>query len=91
MNRINHCPVCGYRLNEPSWLDDRSASFEICPSCGIQFGYDDVAGGDMEKRSEVYRSWRAEWVQRGMPWESIGMATPDSWNPQEQLKNILEP
>jgi hypothetical protein len=35
----HRCPVCGYALAEPAWTPERGGSFEICPSCGIQFGY----------------------------------------------------
>ena len=50
----NICPACGYDgLEEPPWTDG-SASDEICPSCGIQFGYEDFAGGDVDARKSVH-------------------------------------
>ena len=34
---MHTCPVCGYdQLSEPP------KDFTICPSCGTEFGYDDV-------------------------------------------------
>jgi len=52
-----NCPVCGYVLQFIPW-DGLSASDEICPSCGIQFGYDDAAGGNVQAREEIYKRWR---------------------------------
>ena len=31
------CPVCGY-----GFLPDDAMDHDICPSCGTEFGYDDV-------------------------------------------------
>ena len=40
---MNICPVCGYNaLHEPAYDRFGCASFEICPCCGIEFGYDDA-------------------------------------------------
>jgi transcription elongation factor Elf1 len=52
------CPACGYTgLREAPWDDKNGGSQEICTSCGIQFGYDDAAGGDTSKRKTIYRHW----------------------------------
>ncbi len=81
------CPVCGYRLGFAPW-DGPSASHEICPCCGIEFGYDDMAGGDATRRKSVYDAWRARWIERGMPWTSVGIPRPESWDPAGQLRNL---
>jgi len=53
------CPVCGYpKLREPPYTAESGGSFEICPSCGIQFGYMDARD---DLREEVYRRWREAW------------------------------
>jgi hypothetical protein len=53
------CPVCAYPdLSEPPWTDEGIGSQEICPRCGIQFGYDDAAGGDAAKRERIHAEWR---------------------------------
>jgi hypothetical protein len=83
----NYCPVCGYDLGFPAWTD-LSPSDEICPSCGIQFGYEDAAGGDIKRRSLIYQQWRIQWIQKGMPWNSLGIEPPNNWDPKEQLKNL---
>lgn len=64
---------------------------EICPSCGIEFGYSDAQyykSGDIS----VYRNWREQWIKNGMKWthndEDSLREKPQNWNPKEQLKNI---
>ncbi len=75
------CPVCGYPgLAQPPHSEEGGGSYEICLSCGFEFGYDDDACGIS------YESWRREWVQKGMPWSSLGTAPPPRWNPREQLR-----
>lgn len=56
------CPVCKHRCYCLPW-DGESPSYEICESCGIQFGYTDFAGGgSAEQRKKVYGKWYAQWV-----------------------------
>jgi hypothetical protein len=92
MSRFDHstlCPVCGYLLGFESWKGN-SASHEMCPSCGIEFGYDDVpeASGTQGTRDQIYTRWRKRWVKDGMKWSSHGIAPPPGWNPLGQLKMI---
>jgi len=88
MIKEQYCPVCGYTLWFSPWVDE-NPSDEICPSCGIQFGYDDAQQGeDFSQRSAIYMRWRNKWIQDGMPWFSQSMGKPDNWNPNEQLKRI---
>jgi len=83
------CFSCGYpELVEPPWEND-SASDEICPSCGIHFGYDDAAGGDPARREAVYREWRRRWIAAGMKWWS-GRDAPAGWNPEAQFRSVVE-
>jgi hypothetical protein len=82
------CPACGYNgLAEAPWVEDMPSD-EICPSCGIQFGYDDAAGGDIERRSRIYADWRARWRSAGCPWSSQGHQPPPDWDPEEQLRRV---
>jgi len=60
------CPVCGFALSFLPWSEGLPSD-EICPRCGIQFGYDDVAGGDLKKRDKVYSHWRDRWIAAGSP------------------------
>ena len=83
------CPVCGYSgLEEEPWPEHGGGSHEICPSCGIQFGYDDAAGGHEAARFELWKEWRQSWIGNGMRWKSVGQKPPPNWNPAVQLKNI---
>jgi hypothetical protein len=74
------CRVCGYPMDEPPW-DCGIGSQEICPSCGIQFGYDD-ARTDLHPR--IYHERRERWVTGGMQWCST-TPPPDGWDPHWQL------
>lgn len=79
------CPICGYPdLEAPPHSGHGSASDEICPSCGFQFGYDDDSEGI------TYDQWRADWIAKGMPWWSIGIPTPLGWDPVKQLQARAE-
>lgn len=52
------CPVCRNELDFVPWEGD-SPSFEICPFCGIQFGYNDAR---RDLREQIYREWREAWI-----------------------------
>jgi hypothetical protein len=62
----------------------------MCPSCGIEFGYDDVpeASGAKGSRNHLYAEWRKKWMKGGGKWSSHGINPPPSWNPLGQLKRI---
>src|SRR5437763_7383110 len=76
------CPVCGFpELTEPPRTPDSGASYEICPSCGFQFGYDD------ESELIDYLTWRRRWISEGMPWRSHNPA-PAGWDPAAQLRSL---
>jgi len=81
------CPVCGYDLDFTPWKGE-SAADEMCPCCGIQFGYDDFAGGQPELRPRIYAQWRDKWMREGMRWSSRGIEPPPGWNAAEQLRRI---
>ena len=76
------CPVCGYpELSELPNSLTRGASYEICESCGFQFGFDDDSEG------WTFEGWRKEWIKRGMKWSSSN-PPPTTWDPEKQLLNI---
>lgn len=81
------CPVCGYTLAESAWAEGVGGSFEICPSCGVQFGYADAAGGDPDRRVALWREWREAWVADGMPWRGVGKP-PEDFDPDTQLARL---
>lgn len=89
----NYCPVCGYDLEFEAWEENKYPSDEICPSCGIQFGYHDIVrnSGDEEKIITRYKELRDAWIENGMKWHSTNDPfdpEPHGWNAKEQLKNI---
>jgi len=88
MNEVFNCPACGFLLDFEPWSNG-SPSDEICPCCGIQFGYDDAAGGNMQRRSELYKEWQRDWISKGMPWRCEGAPAPRDWNPVKQLDDFL--
>jgi Zn ribbon nucleic-acid-binding protein len=55
------CPACESKLDFEPWTGD-SASDEICPSCGIQFGYNDARA---DLREKIYGEWRKAWIANG--------------------------
>ena len=77
------CPVCGWpELSEPPYDEFGSASFEICPCCGVEFGYDD------EVKGETHQQARARWIADGMKWWSTSRPAPEGWNASLQLARI---
>ena len=79
------CPVCGFPgLYEPARSPEGGDSYEICPSCGFEFGVTD------DDLGYSYDRWREGWISRGMPWSSVGRSEPDGWDPRAQMKNIRE-
>lgn len=77
------CPVCGLPgLTEIPRTEKGAGSYEICPSCGFQFGVSD------DNRGFTYEQWRERWIKHGMPWDKGRTKPPPGWDPQEQLRNI---
>jgi hypothetical protein len=78
------CPVCGYLgLDEPPRDEVSGASYEICPSCGFQFGVTDDSNGIS------YEQRRADWIAGGMKWWSRG-PQPANWDPRRQLRELTD-
>jgi transcription elongation factor Elf1 len=74
------CPICGY----PDLSEDPdphgAPSFEICPSCGTEFGLDEGPNG--------YDGLRQGWIERGMQWCSAVRRPPPEWNPEVHLASL---
>jgi hypothetical protein len=68
------CPVCGFLLDYPP------KDFNICPSCGVEFGADTVEYSIQELQDA--------WTERGMTWTSTVIKRPANYNPAAQLKNL---
>ena len=77
------CPVCGYDgLLDPPRSQSGGGSYEICPSCGFQFGESD------DDRGISYEQWRTQWISGGMVWDKGRSDPPLGWNPIAQLKRL---
>ena len=73
------CPVCGFRgLSEPAYDEHGGASFEICPCCGTEFGYDDAGRSHYELR--------LRWIAAGSPWSDRDISPPADWNALRQMQ-----
>jgi len=68
------CPICGYLLDFPP------EDFNICPSCGVEFGY--------ENTGRTYLELRQEWLNTGARWASKVIPKPKKWDAMEQLQNL---
>lgn len=78
------CPVCGFpNLKESPRSRSGGGSYEICPSCGFQFGVSD------DDRGFSYEEWRKQWIENGMQWSSVGIKSPDFWDPSQQIQRLL--
>lgn len=79
------CPVCGYpELAEPAYDAYNCSSFEICPSCGVEFGNDDFHIS--LPRAETHRLLREKWIADGTLWWSTTQPPPPDWDPLDQLR-----
>ena len=79
LEKTSKCPACGCPLDFMPW-DGGLASFELCPHCGIQFGYNDATGGDEILRQKIYKEWRAEWIKNG---------SLKNWAPTKEQQQII--
>jgi len=76
----NFCPVCGFdQLKER--VNNNSSSYEICPCCGFEFGFDDDLKGNN------YEIYRENWIEDGAQW-FIKKQRPENWSLKQQLLNI---
>jgi hypothetical protein len=82
----NICPVCAYpHLAEPARSKSGGGSYEICPSCGFQFGVDD------DDKGITFDQWRAKWLADGARWSSKGIAMPKGWDGEKQVAALSKP
>jgi hypothetical protein len=79
------CPVCGFQLDFKPWNGD-SASDEICPWSGIQFGYDNAGPCG---RWGYYNQWRKNWREGGSLWWSKHPCPPN-YDPNRKAGNLAK-
>ncbi len=79
------CPVCGFIGLDDAAYDPltKLGSYEICPSCGYQYGVTD------DDRGISHEEWRRTWIEAGMPWRDAPVsAPPPKWDPHAQLARL---
>lgn len=68
------CPVCGYpKLKSAPRSPSGGGSYEICPSCGYQFGVDD------DDLQIPHAQWLKKWISGGAKWSSASIKQPKNW------------
>jgi hypothetical protein len=69
------CPVCGYAMQDPP------RDYNICPSCGTEFGVSDA--------NSSIEALRLAWIATGAHWWSTTEPKPENWNAAIQLAGLL--
>ena len=69
------CPVCYYPYirNDPA-----KQLYDICPSCGIEYGYEDAG---LEGPAYYHKQLRKRWIAKGRPWCFKGHEPAGDRNP----------
>ena len=76
------CPVCGFGgLKEIPYGAKGEPSYEICPCCGFEFGFD--AANSQKEFSAFCRRW----FESGAKW-FMPKLKPKNWDVQKQLANL---
>lgn len=73
-NVQNLCLVCGYEMDDPP------RDYNVCPSCGTEYGVNDV--------NASFEQLRQAWIATGPAWWSKTDLKPENWNPSRQLANL---
>lgn len=77
------CRVCGYLSGTPPWGDDgKCPTYEICPCCGVEYGYEDSSVIGVKR-------YREQWVASGGKWQDA-KEKPENWSLENQLKRAPE-
>ena len=76
------CPVCGFdSLAEPAFDEHGLPSYEVCPCCGFEFGF------DSSNEPAAFARYRNKWLESGAVW-FISRMKPKAWDKLKQLKNL---
>lgn len=79
----HNCRVCGLYRDTPPWGEDgESPTYEICPCCNVEFGYEDYT-------VESVKKFREKWIQSGAAWLEEE-SKPLNWNSERQLEDVPE-
>lgn len=77
---ILYCPICGFGpFSEPYKTNQEiRESFDICPCCGCEYGYDD---------NEAHYK---KWSNSGFSWFNAKFK-PEGWDIESQLTRQIRP
>jgi len=76
------CPVCGFDgLKDPPYNKSNEPSYEICPCCGFEFGFN---GTDNQI---AFTDFRQRWISSGAHW-FMQKLKPKEWDLKKQLNNL---
>jgi hypothetical protein len=64
-------------------VDGNCPTYEICPCCGVEFGYEDST-------IQSTQAFRKVWIEDGLKWFSA-REKPENWSPEQQMADIPEP
>ena len=82
MSKDNYiCPVCGFKGLKEVPYGHNNPSYEICPCCGFEFGFDSAGNKDL------FIKFRQRWIKNGAQW-FIQKLKPEHWDLKEQLRNV---
>lgn len=80
INLLSFCKICGLNLYPffPWGEDGQAPTYDICPCCGVEFGYEDSSVIGVVK-------FREKWINAGALWSETSLK-PRDWNFEEQLR-----
>lgn len=82
MSLKNLCPVCGFDgLEESPYNKSNQPSYEICPCCGFEFGF------DRDDDLRAFDVFRKAWIEKGACW-FIPRLKPKCWSLKKQLAKL---
>jgi len=83
MNKKQYmCPVCGFgELKDLPYDRHNAPSYEICPCCGFEFGFDSV------NNQIAFTDFRQRWIKNGAHW-FMPKLKPKGWDFKKQLANL---
>jgi hypothetical protein len=77
----HYCRICGLYIEDEPWGEDGYCpTHEICPCCGVEFGYEDYT-------IESIIEYRNQWIKNGAEW-FIEKQRPEDWSLEKQMQNI---
>jgi len=84
MNEKNHmCPICGFsELKESPYDKQGRPSYEVCPCCGYEFGFDGAYD------QIAFTDFRRQWIKNGAQW-FMPRLKPKDWDLRKQLRLLL--